>query len=73
MGTYKIVYIYTDYSETYHGKRVKSYDIYEEDNAQDAVDSCREDFYIQDELEIIDVLKWSPFGYWLPVLPNGWT
>lgn len=72
MGRYKITYTYIDYSSSIHGQRVRSYDEYEADSAQDAVDQCREDFYIANELDIKEVSKWSFLGYWLPVFDNAW-
>ena len=72
MAQYKITYTYTDYSDTIHGKRVNSYDTYEADSAQDAVDQCRQEFYIENRLDITSVTKWSPLGYWMPVFDNAW-
>ena len=71
MATYKIRYGYTYYEETIHGKREIGYDIYEADNAQDAVDQCRQDFYPENELEILSVSKRTECG-WLPVFYNTW-
>lgn len=72
MEYYKIYYTYTDYSDTIHGKRVNSYEVYEAENAQEAVDQCREDFYICNELDITSVSKRSPFGYYTPVFDSAW-
>lgn len=72
MGQYKITYTYTDYSNIIHGKRIKSYDIYDADSAQDAVNQCRQEFYTENEMSIETVSKWSPMGYWIPVFDNAW-
>lgn len=72
MGQYKISYTYTDYSDILHGKRVNGYDIYEADNAQNAVDQCREDFYPINELKVLSVALRSLQGFWLPVFDSAW-
>lgn len=72
MSRYKVTYTYTDYSNNIHGQRVNGYDEYEADSAQDAVDQCREDFYICNQLDIEQVTKWSYAGYWMPVFENSW-
>ena len=72
MGRYKVNYTYSEFSNNIHGKRVNSYDEFETDNAQDAVDQCRQGFYIEHELKITSVSKWSLAGYWMPVFENSW-
>lgn len=72
MSRYKITYTYLEYSNNIHGKRVKGYDEYEADSAQEAVEQCREDFYICNEMQIESVAKWSLCGYWMPVFDNAW-
>lgn len=72
MNRYKIRFIYTDYSDTIHEQRVKGHDFYEADNAQDAVDQCRKDFYISDQMDIVSVYKWSLLGNWMPVSETAW-
>lgn len=72
MNRYKITYTYTDYDESIHGKRIRCTDVYEAETAQEAVDSCRADFYLVDQLSIEEVSKWSDLGYYLPVFDNSW-
>lgn len=72
MGTYKINYTYLDYSNNIHGERKNGYDEYEADTAQDAVDQCREDFYICHNMRITSISKWSYAGYWNPVFDTAW-
>lgn len=72
MERYKITFTYIDFTDTMHGKRINSYDEYKAENAQDAVDQCRQDFYVENQLEIASVAKWSLAGYWMPVFDNAW-
>lgn len=67
MRKYKVTYNYTTYTQSIHGQRVKGYDIFEADSSQDAIDQCRQEFYIENELEILSVEIWSLAGYWYPL------
>lgn len=72
MEKYKITYNYTTYANTRYGQQVRSYDIFEADSAQDAVDQCRDDFYIENELEIESVAVMTKDCYWMPVIETAW-
>lgn len=72
MAQYKVTYTYTDYSDTMHGKRVNCYDIFEAESAQDAVDQCRQEFYIENRLHVTSVALRSLQGFWLPVFDKAW-
>lgn len=72
MARYKVNYTYSEYSNNIHGKRVKSYDEFEANSAQDAVDQCRREFYAEHEIHVTSVSIWSLHGYWLPVFDTAW-
>lgn len=71
MGRYKVNYTCVDDTTSYR-QRISGYDIFEADSAQDAMDQCRQEFYIENQMDVTSVCKWSPLGYWMPVFDNAW-
>ena len=73
MSRYRVKYTYLEYSNNIHGRVENGYDEFEAENAQDAVEQCRQEFYIASNVHITSVSKWSPYGYWIPISDNAWA
>ena len=69
MKEYKVVYTYADCNEDIEERRQRGYDIFEADSAQDAVDQCRREFYLCEQMDIEEV-RVRTYSGWSMTIEN---